>query len=131
MALPQSSPTDRRYTTNHEWVKPHPTNNNQFLVGITQRLVGALGTIQSVNFQQAQNSDVNATTAVCSVTGLSSTKSVHATMGGILRNEQLYDDPGSIGTDPWNKPLHTVEANNAADYNSLLTAAQYDALPNG
>lgn len=123
-----ASPTDRRYTSTHEWVKLD-TQTGYYKVGITAFRTSQLGTITSQSFNVANNSDVSATTGVCTVTG-SSSNTVHAAMHGTLRNERLLDTPNTIGTDPWGTDLFTVEAANPNDYNSLMTASQYDAMNN-
>jgi glycine cleavage system H lipoate-binding protein len=98
-------------------------------VGVTAHRASQLGTITNQTFSVGNNSDVSATTGVCTITG-NGDSAVHAALHGTLRNERLLDNPGNIGTDPWNSDLFTIEAANPNDYNSLMTASQYDALNN-
>jgi len=122
-----SSPNDRHYTSNGEWVKPDSHNLGYYTVGITAHRASQLGTINSQSFNYNTGSTVGASDSVCSLNGGGSGGDVHGALGGVLRNERLFDGPNTIGTDPWNSDLFTVQAN-PSDYNALMTAAQYDAL---
>lgn len=125
-----ASPNDRRYTTTHEWVMPDGITANRFNVGITAYRAAQLGTLTGQAFNVPVNTNVSATTTVCTLTG-STTAKVAGCFGGIERNEHMFDDPNTITTNPWSSFIHTVEASNPADYNSLMTAAQYDAYIGG
>ena len=119
-----ASPSDRKYTSTHEWIK---VDADSAECGYTSFGAGETGTITSVSLP-AQGIAVNQNQAIGSLTGSSSSADFHAPVGGsvIDRNEHLLDAPGDINSDPWGTVFCRIKPANMAQFDSLMTAQEYD-----
>ena len=120
-----ASPTDRRYTSTHEWVKLDGKS-----AGITQYQADHLGTVSAATLP---SNGLNASQgqSVGTLTGSRNNATLHTPLGGSLdRNDWLHDHPGDITIDPYGSPLLTITPSDLNQINTLMTAAQYDAYLN-
>lgn len=129
-----STPTDLRYTAEHEWVQEV---GDRVRVGITDYAQESLGDIVFVTLPAVGT----ALTAGQSFGEVESTKSVsdlYAPLGGVVvgRNEELDAHPELVNSDPYGagwmveiEPVGGVAAALASA--SLLDAAAYEALLQG
>ena len=91
-------PSDRRYTTEHEWIDGEDPST----VGVTRHAADALGDVVYVDLPE-----VGRTVAAGATFGeIESTKSVsdlYAPASGeiVAVNEALADDPGLVNRDPY------------------------------
>ena len=118
------SPTDRRYTQTHEWVKEGSGGKATF--GITQHNLSQLGTISNVTNLPSTGSDITQNQNIGSIIGSSSTQTFHAPVGGSVdRNERLLDD---INANPYGSSSWLVEISSysKSQYDALMTGSQYD-----
>jgi glycine cleavage system H protein len=121
------SPTDRRYTKEHEWV----------------RLDGDLGTVGITDYAQDQLGDIvyldlpSPGTQVKQLDKLGEIESVKAVSdlyspvsGEVVEvNQELTDRPEVVNRAPYEEGwLVRVRLADAAEVDNLLTAAQYDEL---
>jgi glycine cleavage system H protein len=121
------SPTDRRYTKEHEWV----------------RLEGDLGTVGITDYAQDQLGDIvyldlpSPGTQVKQLDKLGEIESVKAVSdlyspvsGEVVEvNQELTDRPEVVNRSPYEEGwLVRVRLADAAEVDNLLTAAQYDDL---
>jgi glycine cleavage system H protein len=121
------SPTDRRYTKEHEWV----------------RLDGDLGTVGITDYAQDQLGDIvymdlpSPGTQVKQLDKLGEIESVKAVSdlyspvsGEVVEvNEEINDRPEVVNRSPYEEGwLVRVRLADTAEVDSLLTAEQYDEL---
>jgi glycine cleavage system H protein len=118
-----ASPDDRKYTNTHEWIKE---DTDKADCGYTTFGTSEVGTITDVTLP-VLNSTPNQYQVIGDLTG-STTVDLHAPVGGTVidRNERLFDHAGDINSDPWNTVICTIKPSNMAQFNDLMTAAQYD-----
>ena len=120
-----SYPSDRRYTTDHEWAMK---SGAQVVVGITQHAQEALGDVVYVELPKV--GDHVAKGASFGV--VESTKAVSelfAPLSGTIVevNDALVDAPETINSDPHGKAwMIKVEPAHATDFDELLSAADYE-----
>jgi glycine cleavage system H protein len=121
------SPTDRRYTKEHEWVR---LEGDLGTVGITDYAQDQLGDIvyldlPSVGTQVKQLDKLGEIESVKAVSDLYSPVS-----GEVVEvNQELTDRPEVVNRSPYEEGwLVRVRLADAAEVDSLLTAAQYDEL---
>lgn len=127
-----ASPTDRRYTQTHEWVK-EGSGGTRATFGITQHNLSQLGTVSNVSNLPSTGTDITQNANIGTITGTSSTQTVtfHAPVGGsVERNERLLDD---INADPYGSSSWLVEVSSydKNQYNALMTGPQYDNFISG
>ena len=121
------SPSDLRYSKDHEWVA---VEGNRARVGITDYAQDALGDVVYV-----QPPTVGATvTAGDSFGEIESTKSVsdvYSPLSGtvVAVNDGLGATPDSLNTDPYGSGwICDLEMSNPSELDELLDAAGYEAL---
>jgi glycine cleavage system H protein len=121
------SPTDRRYTKEHEWVR---LEGDLGTVGITDYAQDQLGDIvyldlPSVGTQVKQLDKLGEIESVKAVSDLYSPVS-----GEVVEvNQEVNDRPEVVNQSPYGEGwLVRVRLADAAEVGSLLTAAQYDEL---
>ena len=121
------SPTDRRYTKEHEWVR---LENDLGTVGITDYAQDQLGDIvyldlPSVGTQVKQLDKLGEIESVKAVSDLYSPVS-----GEVVEvNQEVTDRPELVNQSPYEDGwLVRVRLSDPAEVGNLLTAAQYDEL---
>ena len=120
-------PQELKYSKDHEWVR---VEGNTAYVGITDFAQSQLGDIVFVDVPT-----VGETLAQHEVFGtIEAVKTVSDAflpVGGRIAefNQTLDDDPATVNRDPYGEGwMVKVEMSNPADLDSLLSAAEYEAL---
>jgi glycine cleavage system H protein len=120
-----SIPSDRKYTTSHEWVK---ADGDCFLVGITDDAQDQLGDLVFVGDVQV-GSKVSAGDNAAVVESVKAASDIYAPVAGeiIAFNEALNDQPALINEAAYDHWIFKIRADNPADVDGLLDAAAYEA----
>ncbi|WP_296404605.1 glycine cleavage system protein GcvH [Psychrobacter sp.] len=120
-------PSELKYVASHEWLRME--DDGTITVGITDHAQEALGDIVYVELP-----DVGDTVAVddevAVVESVKAASDVYAPITGevVAINEALEDDPEVINSDPYGEGwMYRIKPDNADDYESLLTADEYQA----
>lgn len=124
-----SLPTDRKYTSSHEWVKPE---GDVLLVGITDAAQDQLGDLVFVG-------DVNPGAALSAgdtagvVESVKAASDIYAPVDGeiVAFNEALGDQPDLINQAAFDTWIFKIKPSNPEDVNGLLDADGYQALDAG
>ncbi|NYT86915.1 glycine cleavage system protein GcvH [Pollutimonas harenae] len=120
-----SIPSDRKYTSSHEWVK---ADGDVLLVGITDSAQDQLGDLVFVG-------DVNPGTALSAgdmagvVESVKAASDIYAPVDGeiVEFNEALNDNPDLINQAAFDTWIFKIKPNNSADVDGLLDADGYQA----
>lgn len=120
-------PNDRRYTSDHIWVK---ANDGCFVVGITENAQDALGMIEAIHLPPVGAR--LAAGAVCgSIESLKTASDLIAPLDGLVltHNESTLSDPGKINTQPYGDGwLLTMSPASQSTFEELLDANAYARL---
>ena len=118
------NPSDRRYTTEHEWIKPE---GDVFVVGITAFAQDQLGDIVYVELPKVGDR-LEAGKAFGVIESVKTASDLYAPVSGEVTevNGELVDQPQSVNDDPYERGwMVKIRAADAADLEQLLTADQY------
>jgi glycine cleavage system H protein len=119
-----SNPTDRRYTTEHEWIKPE---GEHYVVGITAFAQDQLGDIVYVELPKV-GEQLEAGKAFGVIESVKTASDLYAPVSGevVEVNGELVDQPQSVNDDPYERGwMIKIRAGNASELEQLLTADQY------
>lgn len=122
-----NTPSELKYTKDHEWVK---LEGNVATVGITDFAQSELGDIVFVDVDTVDD-DLNAGEVFGSVEAVKTVSDLYLPVSGkvIEFNEELEGVPELVNTDPYGKGwIVKVELSEGADQTELLTAEQYQEL---
>ena len=122
-----SNPEDLRYTEEHEWIRADGT---RVTVGITEYAQDALGDVVYVDVP-ASGTRVEKGQPFGEVESTKSVSDLYAPVTGSIveRNETLESNPERVNTDPYGEGwMVVIEADDAADADTLMSAAQYAEL---
>ena len=119
-------PTDRKYTSSHEWVK---VEGDVLAVGITDNAQEQLGDLVFVG-------DVNPGTVLAQgetagvVESVKAASDIYAPVDGeiVAFNEALGDQPDLINNAAFDTWIFKIKPNNIADVDGLLDADGYQAI---
>src|SRR5438045_1328778 len=118
------NPADRRYTTEHEWIKPE---GEHYVVGITAFAQDQLGDIVYVELPNVGDRlEAGKTFGV--IESVKSASDLYAPVGGevVEVNGELVDQPQTVNDDPYRDGwMIKIRADDAGEVDKLLTAAQY------
>ena len=117
-------PTDLRYTTDHEWVRP---TGATWAVGITHFAVEQLGDITLIELP-AVGTAVTKGERFGTVESVKSVSELYAPISGtvVAVNAALKDRPELVNEAPYSDGwMITIEPANAGEIDALLTAAAY------
>lgn len=120
-------PSELRYTTEHEWVRP---GEGRLRIGITDYAQDALGDIVYVTLPEP-GTKVQAGRPLGEVESTKSVSEIYAPVSGTItaRNEALTDNPELINTDPYGEGwLVEIEPSGDVDLEDLLDAPAYEEL---
>jgi glycine cleavage system H protein len=123
-------PDDLRYTQEHEWVRVDGTTAR---VGITDYAQDALGDVVYVDLPEV-GAAVAAMASCCEVESTKSVSEIFSPVSGTIAevNSDLSDTPQMINEDPYGKGwIFAVEMSDAAELDSLMDAAAYEAFLEG
>ena len=119
-----SNPADRRYTTEHEWIKPE---GEHYVIGITAFAQDQLGDIVYVELPKVGD-QVEAGRAFGVIESVKTASDLYAPVTGevVAVNSELIDQPQSVNDDPYGAGwIIKIRAADPADIDQLLTAEQY------
>ncbi len=123
-----SLPTDRKYTSSHEWVK---AEGDVFVVGITDNAQDQLGDLVFVG-----DVNVGATLKAGETAGVvesvKAASDIYAPVDGeiVAFNDELEANPNLINESAYTAWIFKIKPANAADADKLLDAAGYEAVAN-
>ncbi len=124
MADASLNPADRRYTAEHEWIKPE---GDVYAVGITSFAQDQLGDIVYVELPKVgDHLDGGKTFGV--IESVKTASDLYAPVSGevVEINAALADAPETINEDPYQKGwMIKLRADDATQVERLLTADQY------
>ena len=118
-------PTDRKYTTTHEWILPE---GDVFVVGITDNAQDQLGDLVYVGDVNVGDTP-NAGETAAVVESVKAASDIYAPVDGeiVAFNEALEEEPNLINEDAYANWIFKIKPNNPADLDTLLDAAGYQA----
>jgi len=117
-------PTDRKYTKEHEWIKP---DGGSATVGITDHAQQALGDIVFVELPKV-GADVAAGKTFGSVESVKAVSDLFAPASGKVTaiNEELTSASEKINSDAHGAWMIKISLSNAGELDKLMSAADYD-----
>ena len=119
-------PEDLKYTDSHEWVK---VDGDVVTVGITEYAAGELGDVVFVDIPEARA--VATGESFGSIEAVKTVSDLIAPISGTITeiNPELEGSPETVNSDPYGAGwIVRMTADNAADIDGLMDAAQYKAL---
>jgi glycine cleavage system H protein len=119
-----SNPADRRYTTEHEWIKPE---GEHYVVGITAFAQDQLGDIVYVELPKVGD-QVEAGKAFGVIESVKTASDLYAPVSGevVAVNSELVDQPQSVNEDPYEAGwMIKIRPADSTQVEQLLTAEQY------
>jgi len=125
-----SSPDDRRYTQEHEWVMIDATATNTAVAGITDYAQDQLGDIVYFELPKVGD-DVAHLGKMGEVESVKAVSDLFSPIDGVVTeiNEKLLDHPELVNEDPFGEGwLIKATISDAATLDILMSAADYDAF---
>ncbi len=119
-------PTDLRYATTHEWVRPEGVG--VFTVGISEHAQDLLGDMVFVDLPDVGD-NVSTGDDVAVAESVKAASDVYAPITGeiIAVNEDLEDSPELVNSDPYGDGwLFKIKADDPAEVEDLLDAEGYE-----
>jgi glycine cleavage system H protein len=118
------NPADRRYTTEHEWIKPE---GQHYVVGITAFAQDQLGDIVYVELPKVGDR-IEAGKPFGVIESVKTASDLYAPVSGevVEVNGELTDQPQAVNDDPYQAGwMIKVRAEDSTEVERLLTADQY------
>jgi glycine cleavage system H protein len=118
------NPADRRYTTEHEWIK---AEGEHYVVGITAFAQDQLGDIVYVELPKVGD-QIEAGKAFGVIESVKTASDLYAPVSGVVVevNAELVDQPQNVNDDPYERGwMLKIRATEADALEQLLTAEQY------
>lgn len=119
-----ANPVDRRYTTEHEWIKPEAEH---YVVGITAFAQDQLGDIVYVELPKVGDR-IEAGKAFGVIESVKTASDLYAPITGevVEVNADLVNEPQNVNEDPYERGwMVKIHAADATQIDGLLTADQY------
>jgi len=119
------SPTDRRYTKEHEWVR---VENDLGTVGITDHAQDQLGDIVYVDLP-SPGTQVRQLEKLGEIESVKAVSEIYSPISGevVEVNQEIIDRPELVNQSPYEEGwLVRVRLAESAEVDSLLTPEQYD-----
>jgi glycine cleavage system H protein len=119
-----ANPVDRRYTTEHEWIKPE---GDHYIVGITAFAQDQLGDIVYVELPKVGD-QLEAGKSFGVIESVKTASDLYAPVSGevVEVNSELVDQPQNVNDDPYDRGwMVKVRASDASEVDKLLSAEQY------
>ncbi len=120
-------PSDLKYTKEHEWVK---VENNVAIIGITDYAAGELGDIVFVEMPKI-GTKVQQMKAFGTIEAVKAISDLFSPISGevVAVNGEVANEAAVINKDPYgNGWIIKIKYSNAGELQSLLSAADYEAL---
>jgi glycine cleavage system H protein len=123
------APTDRRYTSTHEW---HKQEGDVVTIGITRHAVDELTDITYVDLP-AVGKKVEAGKRFGEIESVKATAELNTAVAGevVEINGALKDDPSLVNADPYGKGWMIKVKAPGANLGGLLSPEQYSAQHGG
>jgi glycine cleavage system H protein len=121
------SPSDRRYTKEHEWVR---VQNDLGTVGITDYAQDQLGDIVYVDLP-SPGTQIKQLEKLGEIESVKAVSDLYSPVSGevVAVNQEIIDTPELVNQSPYDEGwLVRLRLADPAELDSLLTAAQYDEL---
>ncbi len=121
------TPSDLRYTSDHEWVR---IEGDIATIGITDYAQDALGDVVFVQLPSI-GSSVKAAASISEVESTKSVSDIYAPLSGevIEVNDALESDPSVLNSDAYGEGwIFRVRISDSSEIESLLSASDYEAL---
>jgi glycine cleavage system H protein len=118
------NPADRRYTTEHEWIKP---DGELYLVGITNFAQDQLGDIVYVELPKVGD-QLEAGKTFGVIESVKTASDLYAPVSGevVEVNGELVDEPQRVNEDPYERGwMLKIRPSDATEVDRLLTADEY------
>jgi len=118
------NPADRRYTTEHEWIK---SEGAHYVVGITAFAQDQLGDIVYVELPKVGD-QIEAGKAFGVIESVKTASDLYAPVSGevVEVNAELVDQPQNVNDDPYDRGwMVKIRVSDADEVEQLLTAEQY------
>lgn len=122
-----NTPTDLKYTSDHEWVR---IEGDIAIIGITNFAQGELGEIVFVEIE-TEGDTLNAHEIFGTVEAVKTVSDLFMPVAGVVLevNSSLNDAPEMVNQDPYGAGwMIKVKMTNPEDIQSLLDASAYSAL---
>lgn len=120
-------PQELKYTKEHEWIS---LEGNIATIGITEFAQSELGDIVYVDIT-TEGDEVEAGEVFGSVEAVKTVSDLFMPITGtvIEINPELEDAPETVNSDPYGKGwMIKIQVNNTADFDGLMSAADYTTL---
>lgn len=121
------TPSDRRYTETHEWIK---VEEGIAVVGITDYAQEALGDITFVDLPDAEQ-EVEQDQEIAVIESVKAASDIYSPLSGSIAevNEALDANPETLNEDPYGEGwLFKIKGFDMEQFNELLDAADYEAM---
>lgn len=118
------NPADRRYTTEHEWIK---VEGEHYVIGITAFAQDQLGDIVYVELPKVGDR-VESGTAFGVIESVKTASDLYAPVSGevVEVNDELVEQPQTVNDDPYAAGwMIKIRPEDATQVERLLTAEQY------
>ncbi|EMR05641.1 Octanoyl/lipoyl carrier protein [Bhargavaea cecembensis DSE10] len=125
-----STPTELRYSEEHEWVK---TEDGKARIGITHFAQAELGDIVFVELPEVGD-EIKADEPFGSVESVKTVSELYAPISGTVVevNEDLEDSPEFVNESPYEKAwMVVIEPSDSSEIDKLMSAEQYDQMTQG
>lgn len=125
-----STPTELRYSEEHEWVK---TEDGKARIGITHFAQAELGDIVFVELPEV-GAEIKTNEPFGSVESVKTVSELYAPISGTVVevNEDLEDNPEYVNESPYEQAwMVVVEPSDASEIDKLMSAEQYDQMTQG
>ncbi len=119
-----SNPADRRYTAEHEWIKPE---GEHYVVGITAFAQDQLGDIVYVELPKVGD-QLEAGRAFGVIESVKTASDLYAPIAGevVAVNSELVDQPQTVNDDPYEAGwMIKIRPADSTQVEQLLSAEQY------
>jgi glycine cleavage system H protein len=119
-----TNPTDRRYTSEHEWIKPE---GEHYVVGITAFAQDQLGDIVYLELPKVGDT-IQAGNTFGVIESVKTASDLYAPISGevVEVNSELVDQPQAVNDDPYAAGwMIKIRAADPGAVDKLLTAEQY------
>lgn len=123
------NPETLKYNESHQWAR---REDNIAVIGITDYAQEQLGEVVYLDLPQVGD-DLTTDVEIGSVESVKSISDLYTPVSGkvVEINEALLDEPAKINADPYGEAwMVKIEMNDPAEYDGLLTAAEYEATLN-
>ncbi|HTH94972.1 MAG TPA: glycine cleavage system protein GcvH [Rhodocyclaceae bacterium] len=120
-------PAELKYAATHEWSRKE--NDGTLTVGITDHAQYTLGDIVFVQLPEVGRA-VKAGEEIAMIESVKAASGIHAPVSGsiVATNQAVVDAPEGVNDDAYAAWLFRIQPANAADFDSLLDAAGYEAV---